>query len=273
MRLISPTASFERALTAWVAPSLRREDELVFGEIDGDDLARAGESRAEDDAQAHPAEADHGDRLPRLDLRGVDDRADPGQHRAAEQRGQLERQLWVDLHAGFARHHRMGRKRRHAKQVVDRLGAEGKPPLAGKQGSRGIGLRPRLAKRRAPGGAGPATAATRHEDEHDRVAGLEIGHPFAHSLDDSGRLVAERHRGRARPRTGGDSRDLIGSSSTGAAADPAPAASRRSRARVPELASASPNTSCDQSPNAPLMRSGTRSANCSTTSIGLSSGP
>ena len=178
-----------------------REGELVFGEIDGDDLARAGESRAEDDAQAYAAEADHRDRLTGFDLRGVDDRANPGQHRAAEQRGELERQVWVDLHAGFARHHRVGCKRRDAQQMVDRLGAERKPPLAGKQRSRGVRPRPRLAKRRAPGDAWAATAAARHEDEHDVISGLQVGHPFAQSLDNPRRFVAERHWRRARPRT------------------------------------------------------------------------
>ena len=86
----------------------RREGELLVREIDGDDLARAGEPRAENDAQAHAPQAYHRDRLARFELGGVDDRADPGQHRAAEQGREFQRQVGVDLHAGFARHNRVG---------------------------------------------------------------------------------------------------------------------------------------------------------------------
>ena len=86
----------------------RGESELLVREIDGDDLTRAGEPRAENDAEAHASQAHHRDRLPRLEFGGVDDRADPGQHGAAEQSRELERQVGVDLHAGLARHNRVG---------------------------------------------------------------------------------------------------------------------------------------------------------------------
>ena len=200
MRRISPTASFERALTVWRRAELRREGELVVGKIDGDDLARAGEPCAEHDAQAHAAQAHHRDRLARLDPGGVDDRADAGQHRAAEQGGELERQVGVDLDAGFARHHRMGGEGRDAEQVVDRLGAEREPPLAGEQRSGGVGFRRRLAQRRTSRGARAAAAAARDEHQHDVIAGFKVGHPFADLLDDPGRLMAERHRDGPRPR-------------------------------------------------------------------------
>ena len=113
------------------------------------------------DAQADAAEAHHRDRLARLEFRGVDDRADPGQHRAAEQSREFERQVGVDLHAGFARHDRVGRERGDAEQVVDRLGLEGKPPLAGEQRPGGVGLGRRLAERGTSRSAWPAAAAAR----------------------------------------------------------------------------------------------------------------
>ena len=177
----------------------RREGELLVRKIDGDDLARASEPCAEHDAQAHAAQAHHRDRLARFDLGGVDDRADPGQHRAAEQSGQFKRQVGVDLDAGFARHHCVGRKARDAEQVVHRLGVKGKPPLAGKQRSSGVGLRRRLAKRGTSRHAGVAVAAACDEHQHHVVADRKIGHPVADRLDNSRRLVAERHRRRARP--------------------------------------------------------------------------
>ena len=100
------------------------------------------------------------------------DRANAGQHRAAEQGGEFERQVGVDLHARFARHHRMGRKGRDAEKMVDRLGVEREPPLAGEQRPGGVRLCPRLAERRTPGRARAAAAAARHEHQHDMIAGV-----------------------------------------------------------------------------------------------------
>ena len=48
----------------------------------------------------------------------------PGQHRAAEQSRKLERQVGIDLDAGFARDDCVFGKGRDAEMVVDRLGAE-----------------------------------------------------------------------------------------------------------------------------------------------------
>ena len=110
-------------------PKRAGEGELLVREIDGDDLPRPGELRAQHRAQAHAAETHHRNRRAGLDPRGVDDRADPRQHGAAEQGGQVERQLGVDPDAGFARDHRMGRESGNAEMVIDRLGAEGQPPL------------------------------------------------------------------------------------------------------------------------------------------------
>ena len=179
---------------------LGRIGELVVRKIDGDDLARAGEPRAEHDAKPHAAQANHRDRLARLDFRGVDHRANPGQHRAAEQSGELERQVRVDLDTGFARHHCMGGEGRDAEKVVDRLGLERKAPLAGEQRSRGVGLGGRLAERRPAADAGAAAPAARDKHQHDMIAGFEVAHAFADVLDDSRRLVAERHRDGPRPR-------------------------------------------------------------------------
>ena len=108
MRLISLDGVGGAGVDRVGCAKFRRKGELVVRKIDGDDLARAGEPRAEDHAQAHAAQTHHRDRLARFDLRGVDHRADPGQHRAAEQSRQFERQVGIDLHAGFARHHRVG---------------------------------------------------------------------------------------------------------------------------------------------------------------------
>ena len=177
------------------------EGELVVREVDGDDLARAGELRAEDRAQAHAAEA----RPPATDAPGsicavLITAPTPGQDRAAEQGREVERQVRVDLDAGFARDDRMGREGRDAEMVVDRLGLERQPPLARKQRAGAVGFRARLAQRRPPGRARAAAPATRHEHQHDVIADRKVGHAFAERLDDARRLVAERHRHGSRPR-------------------------------------------------------------------------
>ena len=60
------------------------EGELLVGEIDRDDLARARDSRAQNGAQTHTAETHDCDRGARFDPSRVDHCADAGQHRAAE---------------------------------------------------------------------------------------------------------------------------------------------------------------------------------------------
>ena len=59
---------FAPALTTCGRAERAGEGELVIGEIDGDDLARAGEPGAEHCAQAHAAEAHDRDRRARRDL-------------------------------------------------------------------------------------------------------------------------------------------------------------------------------------------------------------
>ena len=75
--------------------------------------------RAEQRREADAAEAEDRDALARLDVRAVDDRADPGQHRAAEQRRDLERQRRVDLHRRARRDDDVVGERGHAEVVVE----------------------------------------------------------------------------------------------------------------------------------------------------------
>ena len=181
-------------------PERAGEGELFVREIDGDDLASAGELCAEDRAQADAAEADHRDRCAGLDPGRVDDRADAGQHRAAEQSRKLERQIGIDLDAGFARDHRVVGEGRDAEMMIDRLAAEGQPLRAAEERAGAIGPRAGFAERRTSGGARAAAAAARHEDEHHMIADRKIANALAQRLDDPCRLMAERHRHWARPR-------------------------------------------------------------------------
>ena len=70
--------------------------ELGVEEVDRDDLRCAGEHGALHDVQPHPARAEHDDRASRLDLRGVQDGADPRHHAARQQRGDVERNVVGD---------------------------------------------------------------------------------------------------------------------------------------------------------------------------------
>ena len=69
----------------------------------GDRLSALGD-RPDDRAQAHSTRTDHDDRLPRLHVRGVPDRADPGRHRAADQGSDLRRRPRVDPDRCRGRH-------------------------------------------------------------------------------------------------------------------------------------------------------------------------
>ncbi|MNL25500.1 hypothetical protein D3C87_1469840 [compost metagenome] len=81
--------------------------QLVLGEIDRDDPLRARHDRSEHCRKPDPAEADDGHRLACLDAAGIDDRADAGQHGAAEKRRLDQRQIAVHLDGRMARHDRM----------------------------------------------------------------------------------------------------------------------------------------------------------------------
>ena len=67
---------------------------LLLGQkIDGDDAPGAGDAGALDHVQADAADAEHGDRLARLDVGPVERGADAGQHAAADEAGRAERDV------------------------------------------------------------------------------------------------------------------------------------------------------------------------------------
>ena len=109
---------------------------------------------------------------PALHLRGVDDRADAGEHGAAEQRRLVERQVRRrSSPASGARRPRESAKAEHAEMVVDRASpSQCSRARARQQRAGAVGGRARLAQRRTPFGAGRAMAAARHEDHDDMIA-------------------------------------------------------------------------------------------------------
>ena len=90
------TGSTSAALTVCVAPNSLGHLQLVVAQVDGDDRLGAGERGALDAVEADAAAAEHRDRPAGLDTGGVEHRADPGHHAAADQRRLLQRDLLVD---------------------------------------------------------------------------------------------------------------------------------------------------------------------------------
>ena len=66
------------------------------GDVDGDDRRSAGDPRALHGIEAHAAAADDDDARAGFHAGGVDDRAQPGQHAAGDQRGDFERHVLRD---------------------------------------------------------------------------------------------------------------------------------------------------------------------------------
>jgi len=82
---------------------------------------------------------------------------------------------------------------------VHGLAVEREPPPAAEQSPLSVCGRRRGAEGRGATAARGAAAAARYEREHDVVPGPHVGDAGADGLDDPRRLVAERHRHRARP--------------------------------------------------------------------------
>ena len=158
--------------------------ELAVVDVDRDDPRRPGEGRAGDRGHPHAAAADHGDGRAAADVAGVDRRAQPGHHAAAEQPDGRGPGGGVDLGAlpggdeGLLREGADAEGRRELRAVLEGhllgrvVGREAVPRLAAV--------------------ARPALAADRAPVEHHEVAGLQPRHVRADRLDDARRLVAEQ---------------------------------------------------------------------------------
>src|SRR3546814_9710377 len=130
------------------APSL-----AIGVDVDADDRVGADHPGALDDVESDPAETEDDDRLARLNLCGVDHRADPGGDAAADVAARLERRVLTDFRdRDFGQHGEVG-EGRTAHIVEDRL------PLV-TEARRAVGHQP-LALRGADRGAEVCLAAER----------------------------------------------------------------------------------------------------------------
>src|SRR6266568_8629848 len=102
---------------------------LVLQRVDGDDVLRAGIAGALDRVDADAVDRDS---VAGGDVRGVDRRAPPGRHAAADQHGLVKRQVVVDLDGrGLADHAVLAEGADHAHGAVLAAGPGHGEPLAG----------------------------------------------------------------------------------------------------------------------------------------------
>ena len=141
-------------------PNLRPSASRAGIEIDADDHVGADQARALHDVQPDAAQAEHHDVGARLDLGGVDHRADARGDAAADVADLVERRIGADLRQRDLGQHGEVREGRAAHVVMDLLALE--------REARGAVGHHALALRRADGGAEvglareAATCSARH---------------------------------------------------------------------------------------------------------------
>src|SRR5207244_1482463 len=141
---------------------------------------------------ADAAGAEHDHRVTYPHVASVDRRAEPGGNTAAHQRGELHRDVILDLHQGRLRHHRVlgeGPDDAHAAEVLAVLV---EPERLVKQAA-DAGPLALVAQVLLAGGAVPALAAHRNIGARDPVTHLDAGDSGAYLLDDARPLVAADH--------------------------------------------------------------------------------
>ena len=182
------TGSPSDASTTSVAPKIRASSSLAGWRSTATIRAGPGDPRALHDVETDAAATDHRDRVARPHARPVEHRADAGQHRAAEQRGPIERHLLGDGDQGVAVHeHLLGQPAQRAH------GVEG--PVAPAQRCvlrRAADLAAALAQPRLPRRARAARPAELRRAGHHVVAG-----PHARTRRNRPPPPRPRTRGRA----------------------------------------------------------------------------
>src|SRR5439155_11060988 len=149
---------------------LARVAELVLQDVHGDDLLGARQRTTLDRVQSDAATADDDHRLARPHSGGVDDGADPGHHRASDNRGLLHRHVRIDLHDPFPGKHRQLTKRGYPGEVPNLLvaPAESAGPVLEVAGPANAGAE--LAESGAAGQTVEAIAAARAPQEQNVIA-------------------------------------------------------------------------------------------------------
>jgi hypothetical protein len=175
-------------------PELPGELELRRIGVDGDDALGTRYGGALDDGEADATHAEDRDARTRLDLRGIEHRADAGRDRAAEQAHLVQRCVRADPGQGDLGQDGVLGERRRSHVVVDAASPVRDP-------ARSIGHEPLAlllaqgdAQVRLAGEAEPALAAFGRVQGDDVVTRLHGGDSCAHLLHHAGSLVSENRR-------------------------------------------------------------------------------
>ena len=168
---------------------------LPLHRVDGEDVPCTREHSSLESGDTDTTDADDRDIFTRLHVRTVGGRAVTGGNTATHQAGDLERDLWIDLHhRGLVDHH-VWRERTEQGHRVDVLA------VCGLHAEGVVGHRfslqehgPHVAEVAQPGTARRTFAAGGNEREDHMVADLEVGDAFADLVHDSGALMAAEHR-------------------------------------------------------------------------------
>ena len=164
-------------------------------DVDADDHVGPDHAAALHDIEPDAAQPEHDDPGARLDLGGVDDRADPGRDAAADVADLVERRVLADFRHRDLGQYREIREGRGA-HVVEQLLAAAEREPAGAVGHHALALG--RADRGAEIGlarqAGRALPAFRRVERDDVVALFDAGHPRPDIDDDAGALMAEDRR-------------------------------------------------------------------------------
>ena len=183
-------------------------------EIDADDHVGADEPQPLDDVEPDAAEPEHDALGARLDLGGVDDRADAGGDAAADVADLVERRVLADFrHRDLRQHGEIG-EGRAAHIVMDLLAADREARRAVGHHALALGRADRGAEIGLARQAGRAGAAFRRIERNDVVALLDRGHAGTDIDDDAGALVAEDRRKQSL-RIGARQRELVGVADAG----------------------------------------------------------
>ncbi len=153
--------------------------------VHGHDPERPGDARALQDVQPDAAGADDDHAVPAVHPRPVEDRTDPGEHPAADQRRRLQRDVLRDPHRLHGLHDRAFREGRVGGELVHR-------PPAPREGLLRTADRPAAHRRAAPVALRTGAAVGERGQGHV-VAGGHMGHARSHGLDQARALVAQHH--------------------------------------------------------------------------------
>ena len=184
-------------------------------DVDADDHVGADHARALDHVEADAAEAEHHDLGARLDLRGVDHRADAGGDAAADVADLVEGRVLADLRQRDLRHHGVVGEGRGAHVVVQLLARRARSGCCRRASGPGPGSR---------GSPGTGWSCGFRQYSHSRHSGVYSGmtwSPFfsdftpGADVDHDARALVAEDRGEQAFRIGARERELIGVADAG----------------------------------------------------------